>query len=147
MNEATQHARRSEPKPHGTEGFSLIEMMAVVAIVGILSAVALPELGIHVAKSKRVEAELALTDLDKLQRVHYHTHHRYASNIRELGFKLDRGEYLSDTVYKGKYYRYSTKLLDKNGQSYVGFAVGSIDFDEFEDVLFVRRADKPGEMK
>jgi type IV pilus assembly protein PilE len=137
----------SKRKSKRSDGFSLIELLSVLAIVGILVAVALPELGVHIVSSRRVEAKLALTDLDRLQRVHYHEHHRYASNIRELGFKVEQGKYLSETVYKGKYYKYSTKVLDEDGQSYVGFAVGSIDFDSFEDVLFVRRAGKPGAVR
>lgn len=44
-------------------GFTLIEMMVVVAIVGIIAAVALPSYSDHVTRGKISEATSALADL------------------------------------------------------------------------------------
>ncbi|MFA5940632.1 MAG: type IV pilin protein [Sinimarinibacterium sp.] len=43
-------------------GFSLIELMIAVAIVGILAAIALPSYQNSVRKSRRADAKVALTD-------------------------------------------------------------------------------------
>jgi type IV pilus assembly protein PilE len=43
-----------------TQGFTLIELMIVVAIVGILSAVALPNYKEYVARGRRVDAQTQL---------------------------------------------------------------------------------------
>ena len=51
------------------EGFTLIELMIVVTIIGILAAIAYPSYQNYVRKTKRVEAQTALTELvTKLQK-------------------------------------------------------------------------------
>lgn len=44
------------------QGFSVIELMIVVAVVGILSAIAVPMYSTHVIKARRSEAITALLD-------------------------------------------------------------------------------------
>jgi type IV pilus assembly protein PilA len=53
-------ARRS---PKGPSGFTLIELMIVVAIIGVLVAVAVPNYMRYQAKSRQAEAKLALGDI------------------------------------------------------------------------------------
>lgn len=53
----TSTTHRSAPR-----GFSLIELMVVVAIVAILAAIAIPSYMTYVRQSRRVEAKTALLD-------------------------------------------------------------------------------------
>lgn len=51
------------------QGFTLIELMIAVAIIGILAAIAYPAYQEYVKKTKRVEAQAELVDIaSKLQR-------------------------------------------------------------------------------
>ena len=50
-------------KRHASSGFTLIELMIVVAIIGIISAIAYPSYVDHVRRAKRSEAHTALMEL------------------------------------------------------------------------------------
>lgn len=50
-------------KPHGQGGFTLIELMIVVAVVGILGAVAYPAYTESVLKGRRAQGRTALVEL------------------------------------------------------------------------------------
>jgi general secretion pathway protein G len=55
--------RRSGGDPRGAGGFTLIEVMIVVAIVGILSAIAIPSYQAYIEKSKETTAISDITTI------------------------------------------------------------------------------------
>lgn len=67
-----------------TKGFSLVELMIVVAVVGILSAIAYPSYQEHLRKSRRAEAQsLLMTIADRQQQFLLDTR-SYAGSIDAL---------------------------------------------------------------
>ena len=73
------------------KGFTLIELMIVVAIIGILSAIAIPNFMKFQARSKQSEAKSNLKALFTAQRSYFQEKDKYLAEISVLGFKPERG--------------------------------------------------------
>jgi type IV pilus assembly protein PilE len=58
-------------------GFSLIELMTVLLIIGLLAAVAWPSYQSHVRRGHRVQAQAALLEAQHFMERHYGAHGRY----------------------------------------------------------------------
>jgi prepilin-type N-terminal cleavage/methylation domain-containing protein len=65
-------------------GFTLIELMIVVAIIGILAAVAIPAFMDYMKKSKKTEASLQLNKIAKNSKVLYNTNSSYSDASEPL---------------------------------------------------------------
>lgn len=76
------------------DGFTLVELMVVVAIIGLLSAVAIPNFKKYQAKSKMSEAKLQLAAVYTAETSFYSDYNMYAQCLVYMGF--DPGpEYLN----------------------------------------------------
>lgn len=67
------------------QGFTLIEMMIVVAIIGILAAVAYPSYAEHVKRGNRSEGQALLSDIAAAQERYYSQNNRYITATGEIG--------------------------------------------------------------
>lgn len=67
-------------------GFTLIEVMIVVAIVAILAAIAYPAYTKQIQKSRRTDAKTALLDLVTRQERYFSMNNTYASTAANLGY-------------------------------------------------------------
>jgi type IV pilus assembly protein PilE len=65
----------------GNRGFTLIELMIAIAIIGILAAVVYPSYQSYVQRAKRADAVVALTGLQQAQE-------RYRASCRSYATKL-----------------------------------------------------------
>lgn len=70
------------------KGFSLIELMMVIAIIGILASIALPAYKEHVIKSNRAVAEQFLMDVAQRQEQYLLDNRQYAANLAALNLTV-----------------------------------------------------------
>ncbi|MAS09312.1 type IV pilin protein [Salinisphaera sp.] len=72
-----------------TRGFTLIELMIAVAILGIIAAIAYPSYLDQVRKSKRSDAQSALLQAANRQERFFTTQYRYADTAAALGMRAE----------------------------------------------------------
>ena len=74
-------------------GFTLIELMIVVAIVGILAAMVYPSYASYLTSARRIEGQSALLDMMQKQERYYSQHNTYiefSANATEPDARLFR---------------------------------------------------------
>jgi len=68
------------------QGFSLIELIVVVAIIGIIASIAIPSYQNNVQKSARSEGMSETLDLMRAQENFFANNYNYTTNLTELNF-------------------------------------------------------------
>ena len=74
-------------------GFSLMEVMIVVVIIGILAALAYPNLEKYLKRARQTEAKTNLSAIYTAQKIYFTLHQSYAEDIKKLNLSLAQGLY------------------------------------------------------
>lgn len=135
---------------HKKLGFTLVELMVVVAIISLLSLVALPKYWRFHAKAKRAEVYLNLSSLHTAEKLYWSEHSKYSDKILGqdgLGWQPD-----GQTNYTygfagtpnvnfvlGKLGKDTNALSQSHAteHSFLAVAVGDIDGDGKPDVITI----------
>lgn len=101
------------------KGFTLIELMIVVAIIGILAAIAIPQFSNYRKRAANVAAMSDAKNLATAQEMYYTDNNTYTSNISDLedvGFPgFSKGVALVDDNISADTDSWSAKLKHEGG--------------------------------
>ena len=72
--------------PKSQDGFTLTELLVVISIIGILSAIGMPSFLSQVNRARETEAQLAVNTLKKEQYDFYLSNGQFGSSLEQLNF-------------------------------------------------------------
>ncbi|MNK07406.1 Fimbrial protein precursor [compost metagenome] len=73
-------------KLNNQRGFSLVELMVVVAIIGVLAAIAVPQVNKYIAKARQSEAKTILSSIYTSEKAFYAEYTAYHSMFGAIGY-------------------------------------------------------------
>ena len=107
-------------------GFSLMEVMIVVVIIGILAALAYPNLEKHLKRARQTEAKTNLSAIYTAQKIYLTLHQSYTEDINELDLSLAQGDLYTFT-------------MEASTSTFKAQAEGNIDDDEALDIWTIEQ--------
>ena len=102
-------------------GFSLMEVMIVVFIIGILAALAYPNLEKYLKRARQTEAKTNLSAIYTAQKIYFTLNQSYADDINKLDLSLVQGDPYTFTMEASK-------------STFKAQAEGNIDDDDALDI-------------
>ena len=99
--------------PRPVTGFTLMEMVIAIAIIAVLSLVAIPSYLNYMQQGRRADAISSLLQLQLLQ-AEWHLNHGEYGSLAQLGWKPGEGNSLDGD--------YTITLTDQNAESYQAIA-------------------------
>lgn len=103
--------------------FNLQEMLIVLAILGILLLIALPNFMPLISKTKAQEAKIQLKYISNLQKQHQYLNSKYSVDFSEIDYEAPR------TVLKDGSANYRYEVLEAGVNDFKVRATAVVDFD------------------
>jgi type IV pilus assembly protein PilE len=116
------HASGSTPAPRKYAGFTIIELMLVVAVAGVLALVAIPSFVDSIRKGRRADAVAALAQVQQAQERWRSNNTTYATSLTALPSATPPGLGLRATSSQD-YYTISIDAADDNSYTATAAAV------------------------
>lgn len=109
------------------KGFTLIELMIVVAIIGILAAIAIPNFLRYQAKTKQSEAKTNLSSIWTAQITYFGEHDVYTSSLANLSWAAEGTT------------RYTYSIFAASNSAFTAMATANIDTDATVDTWTINQ--------
>jgi len=82
-----------------SKGFTLVELLIVVAIIGVLSTIGVPTFRKMVTKAKKSEAKVSLGGLFTVESAFFTEYSVYGNNLDKVGFEIEGRQKLYSTGF------------------------------------------------
>ncbi|MFV8354977.1 prepilin-type N-terminal cleavage/methylation domain-containing protein [Flavobacterium sp. XS1P32] len=105
------------------DSFNLQEMLIVLAIIGILLLIALPNLMPLITKAKSVEAQVQLKAIYNAEKQYFFMYSKYSSNLTEIDFEIPK------TVKENGSANYTYEIIQANTSDFKVRATALTDFN------------------
>lgn len=105
-------------------GFSLLEVLIVLVIIGILVLIALPDQTLVISKARSTEAKIQLQHLFALETAHYYEFGTYSSDFKKIGFHQETLTTMGGNAY------YQISIKEANTSGFIANAECVLDFDK-----------------
>ena len=104
-------------------GFTMFDLLVAMALMGILSALAVPSFLPLISRAKTNEAKLQLRHVLMLQKNHFYVNSKYSSSLAEIGFEQ------SKLVNEGGNANYKIEISNATTNNFIAKALAVADFD------------------
>ncbi len=115
--------KRKEKKKTQLKAYSLSEILIVLAIIGILIMLVLPNQTAVIAQAKSIEAQNMLSQVYNLEKNYFYRHSKYSNSLEEIGFIQET------TIDKGGQAVYKIDIIQASTNSFKAKARALSDFD------------------
>lgn len=103
--------------------FNLQEMLIVLAIIGILLLIAIPNLMPLITKAKSVEAQIQLKAIYNAEKQYNFMYSKYSSDFTEIDFEVPK------TVKENGSANYAYEITQSSGNGFMARATALTDFN------------------
>jgi len=106
------------------KGMTLIELLLVLALVGILLSMAVPKLMPLIGRTKSLEAQEQLKHLLTLQNNYFYINSKYSNSLEDIDFEQPK------LVTQGGKANYKIEIVEANNKTFSARAIAVTDFDQ-----------------